>query len=259
MQTISFVSTFHKPVLDLYGQRFIDSFSKNIDKQFTLYLYAEDCVPQTNDSRIIILDQKAELPKLVAFKERWKNVPKANGKCPPEIKARRPRDWHKEFKWHAIRFANKVYAVFDAAQRCNTDWLIWLDADTIIQKSFDKELLKQITNKKNLSTHLSVYHEHNNKIYHSCETGFFCLNKTHPKFIDFKKIYTQIYPTDDTNNLRRFYDGEVYGETVNRLDQKYMNNLNPSEKYKTPIKHSILNDYILHYKGKSTKNKTFND
>ena len=58
MQTISFVSTFHKPVLDLYGQRFVDSFSKNVDPDIKLYLYAEDCQPQTNDSRIIILNQK---------------------------------------------------------------------------------------------------------------------------------------------------------------------------------------------------------
>ena len=130
MTTISFVSTFHKPVLDLYGQRFVDSFSKNIDQQIKLYLYAEDCVPVTDDPRIHIMDHHATLPKLVAFKNKWKDVPKANGKCPwPE---RRPRDHHKEFKWNAIRFANKVYAVFDAAQRCDTDWLVWLDADTYV-------------------------------------------------------------------------------------------------------------------------------
>ena len=43
MQTISFVSTFHKPVLDLYGQRFVDSFSKNVDKniKFTLHNASE--------------------------------------------------------------------------------------------------------------------------------------------------------------------------------------------------------------------------
>ena len=69
MTTISFVSTFHKPVLDLYGQRFVDSFSKNIDNQVELYLYAEDCMPVTNDPRIHIMDHHATLPKLVAFKK----------------------------------------------------------------------------------------------------------------------------------------------------------------------------------------------
>ena len=36
---------------------------------------------------------------------------KANGKCP--FLKKDPRDHHKEFKWDAIRFANKVYAVFE--------------------------------------------------------------------------------------------------------------------------------------------------
>ena len=145
MQTISFVSTFHQPVLDLYGQRFIDSFSKNVDKDIKLYLYAEDCTPVVNDERIVVLDQKAELPKLVAFKERWKGVPKANGVCPPEIKKRRPKDWMKEFKWDAVRFANKVYAVFDAAERCDTDWIIWLDADTFVHSPVSYNDLRSFT------------------------------------------------------------------------------------------------------------------
>ena len=88
--SITVVSTFHQPVFELYGKRFLKSFSQNIDKDINLIMYAEDCEPKIKDSRIQILDQKQSLPKLVAFKERWKNEPKANGKCPPEIKARRP-------------------------------------------------------------------------------------------------------------------------------------------------------------------------
>lgn len=228
--SIAFITSMNENYYHRCGKFMIESFEKHLSN-YTLNLYNEDFTPN-HKINLIGWNLGDEYNK---FAERW----------PPNSSI--------------AKFAKKGFSIIHAMNHIECKYLIWLDADTIIQKSFDKELLKQITNKKNLSTHLSVYHEHNNKIYHSCETGFFCLNKTHPKFTDFKKIYTQIYTTDDTNNLRRFYDGEVYGETVNRLDQKYMNNLNPSEKYKTPIKHSILNDYILHYKGKSTKNKTFND
>lgn len=140
--TITVVSTFHAPVLNLYGQRFVNSFSENIDKDIQLRLYAEDCSPVTKDPRIQILDAKQKLPKLNAFKSTWGNVPKANGKCPPEIKAKRPKDWHKEFKWDAVRFANKVYAVFDAAQHCKTDWIVWMDADTFVHSKFDYAAFK---------------------------------------------------------------------------------------------------------------------
>jgi len=105
MKPITVVTTFHKPGLDLYGQRFLDSFAKEIDDNVKLIVYAEDCEPvNPNSEQITILNSKEVLPKLNAFKDRWKDVPKANGICPfPE---RRPRDHHKKFKWDAIRFAN---------------------------------------------------------------------------------------------------------------------------------------------------------
>jgi len=228
--SIAFITSMNEKYYHRCGKFMIESFEKHLSN-YTLNLYNEDFTPN-HQVNLIGWDLGDEYNKFV---KRWPT------------------------NSSVTKFAKKGFSIIHAMNHIECKYLIWLDADTIIQRSFDTELIKEITNKKHLSTHLSVYHEHNNKVYHSCETGFFCLNKTHPNFLEFKKIYTQIYTTDDTNNLRRFYDGEVYGETVNRLDKKYMNNLNPSEKYKTPIKHSILHDYILHYKGKSTKHKAFSD
>ena len=132
MTDITVVTTFHKPGLEQYGQRFLDSFAQRVDKKIKLLVYAESCQPINPDpDQIKIFDQFEALPKLNQFKSTWGNVPKANGIPPEDIKARRPRDWHKEFKWHAIRFANKVYAVFDACQR-SQDWCVWMDADTFV-------------------------------------------------------------------------------------------------------------------------------
>ena len=60
--------------------------------------------------------------------------PKANGVCPfPE---KRPKRLIKKFKWDAVRFANKVYAVFDAPDRLqNNNWVVWMDADTSTQSN----------------------------------------------------------------------------------------------------------------------------
>ena len=123
------LTTFHQPGLDTYGQRFLDSFAKQVDKRIKLIVYAENCNPINPDpNQIEILDSFEALPDLNKFKATWSNVPKANGKCPwPE---RRPRDHHKEFKWDAVRFANKTYAVYDAVRR-SKNWCVWMDADTL--------------------------------------------------------------------------------------------------------------------------------
>jgi len=213
--SITVVSTFHKPVLDLYGQRFVDSFSQNIDKNIKLLLYAEDCVPGSNDSRITILDQKTSLPKLLAFKQRWKDVPKANGKCPPEIKARRPRDWHKEFKWDAIRFANKVYAVFDAAERCDTDWIVWMDADSYIHSPWSYEDFIALLPQDKWITY--VGRGKGSQTWPEC--GFYGMNKNSTVCQEFMKEFERMYEDAEFGmfKLEEWHDSYVFGHILNNF------------------------------------------
>lgn len=144
MSSITVVTTFHKPGLDQYGQRFLDSFAQRVDKRIKLLVYAENCSPVNPDpNQITIFDAVEALPKLNAFKERWKDDPKANGIPPDAIKARRPRDWNKAFKWDAIRFANKTYAVFDACER-SKDWCVWMDADSYIHSDWSYDNFKEL-------------------------------------------------------------------------------------------------------------------
>ena len=150
-------------------------------------------------------------------------------------------------------FGKKAFSIIHAMNNLDCDYLIWIDADAIFQKSLDDDVLDQVANDNTLSSHFSVFHEFEGNQYHSCETGFFVLNKKHKEFDNFKNTYTSIYVNDDNANLRRFYDGDVYGEVVNRLGNEYMYNLNISTKYKTPIKRSILKNYLEHYKGKGSK------
>ena len=74
MTDITVVTTFHKPGLEKYGQRFLHSFAKNVDQKIKMIVYAEDCEPiNPNPMQITILDAKDVLPKLNEFKERWRN------------------------------------------------------------------------------------------------------------------------------------------------------------------------------------------
>lgn len=147
-------------------------------------------------------------------------------------------------------FAKKGFSIIHAMKHQPCDRLIWLDADTIIRQSMPRQLLELMTPADVLSTHFSVWHAQGEELYHSCETGFFILNKTHPGYDEFCKTYEDIYVNDKSTDLRRFYDGEVYGKTVELMQNKghKMLNLNPG-KHKTPIGRSILAPYISHFKA----------
>lgn len=254
--SITVITTFHKPGLDLYGQRFLDSFAKNVDKKIKLLVYAEDCDPENPDpEQITILDSKTALPKLVAFKERWKDEPKANGKCPwPE---RRPRDWNKEFKWDAVRFANKTYAVFDAFDRRAGTWIVWMDADTYIHSPWSFEEFKSLLPNNKYITF--VGRGKGSQTWPEC--GFYGMNLNHPVCHSFLQDFEQMYEDADNGifTLDEWHDSYVFGILL----EKYKNFKEATLDYsdgiynataKTgggghPLINSILGTWMDHMKG----------
>ena len=254
---ITVVTTFHKPGLDLYGQRFLDSFAERVDKKVKLLVYAEDCSPVNPDpDQIKIFDQFEALPKLNAFKSRWGDVPKANGIPPEDIKARRPRDWHKAFKWDAIRFANKVYAVLDACER-SSEWCVWMDADTYVHSNWShKDFAKLLPNDKWLTY---VGRGKGSATWPEC--GFYGMNLNHPVCHEFLKEFERMYEDADNGifTLPEWHDSYIFGHILNTMKKDFPSVLDYTEgtilqTAKTgggghPLINTQLGAYIDHLKG----------
>ena len=249
--------------MDLYGQRFIDSFAEKVDKRINLLVYAEDCNPNNPDAnQITIINAKDALPKLNAFKARWANDPRANGIPPEEIRIRRPRDHHKRFKWDAIRFANKVYAVFDACER-SSHWCVWMDADTFVHSNWTYDQFKNLLPNDKWLTY--VGRGKGSQTWPEC--GFYGLNLKDAICKDFLKEFERVY--EDAENgifkLEEWHDSFVFGSILNAMKDYYPEVLDYSaEMYirtaKTgggghPLINSVLGTWIDHMKGdrKNTK------
>ena len=267
MSNITVVTTFHKPGLDLYGQRFLDSFAEKVDPKIKLRVYAEDCMPEAKDARTDIYDARSNLPKLNAFKERWSNVPKANGKCPwPE---RRPRDYHKEFKWDAVRFANKVYAVFDAAEKTDADWLVWMDADTYVHNNISYPEFNELLPKDKWITYVG----RGKDIRSWPECGFYGLNLKNHQCHAFLKEFERMYEDADNGifKLEEWHDSFVFGEILFNMREhnpavldytaQIVNRTATTGGGGHPLINSILGTWFDHMKGsrKDTKKSLTKD
>jgi len=216
MTDITVVTTFHRPGLELYAQRFLDSFAERVESKVKMLAYAEDCEPKNpNPQQIEIIDAR-RLNKLQAFKEKWRDVPKANGKCPfPE---KRPRDYHKEFKWDAVRFANKVYAVFDACAR-SQDWVVWMDADMYVHSEWSHKQFHALLPDSAWITYVG-----RGKAAASWpECGFYGLNLNHSvcrQFIhDFERMYEQA--EEGIFTLAEWHDSYVFGHILDKLKKDH--------------------------------------
>ena len=254
---ITVVTTFHPAGLSKYGQRMIDSFALNIDKRIKLLVYAEDCKPVNPDpSRIEILDAKAALPKLNAFKSTWGHVPKANGDITNEPQRHTRKDWMKKFKWDAVRFANKTYAVYDAVQR-SKDWCVWMDADTYVHSPWTYEdFAAQLPDNAWITY---VGRGKGSQTWPEC--GFYGLNLNHPVCHEFLKEFERVYEEADNGIflLEEWHDSFVFGSILNNMKLQFPNAHDYSaEMYLReaksgggghPLINGVLGKWIDHMKG----------
>jgi hypothetical protein len=183
----------------------IDTFCKNWPKEVTLQLYPEKCNPKVSDhSRITLTDMDTGVPELKNFKDRWKNVPYANGDISSFPRLANHKHKHKPFKWDAIRFAHKVYAIFHAAKETDADILIWMDADTVCHSPISLEDLEKLIpvdkdlcflGRKTKYTECGLYSmnlrspsaqlflQKFQQMYDEAENGIFTLDEWHDSFV----------------------------------------------------------------------------
>lgn len=258
MPAITVVTTFHPEGYSLYGERFLESFSKHVDKRIKLIVYAENCNPDNPDpTRIEILKQNRALPKLVSFKKRWHGVPRANGDISADPVLSRRKDSDKKFKWDAVRFANKTYAVFDACERAKKDWVVWMDADTVVHSDWSYEQFLECLPSTSWITY--VGRGKGSQTWPEC--GFYGLNLNDPVCRDFVKEFERMYEDAEQGmfTLEEWHDSFIFGHILNKFKVQHPNVLDYSaEMYlreaKTgggghPLINSKLGQWIDHMKG----------
>jgi hypothetical protein len=125
------VTTFNAAGYNRYASRMIDTWLQTWPSSVQLRVYAEDCEVTQRAPNLEILDLASTSSDLVAFKQRWGSVPKANGHISDDPIRGLRKDSAKVFKWDAVRFAHKVYAIFHAVKTAQRPWLLWMDADMV--------------------------------------------------------------------------------------------------------------------------------
>lgn len=257
------VTTFHEDGLRKYGQNFIDTFIKNIPME--LMVYTENCTPyvhENNKHKVQVYDLHKESSEIVSFKEKYKSDPRANGQSPDP----RRKDSAKSFKWDAIRFSHKVYAIFAAAKRTDADVLIWMDADIICHSPMPQHFLEKFIPEDVGICYLGRFNKYS-------ECGFYSLNLRDPAVIKFLEDFQKMW--DDAENgifkLKEWHDSFVFD--VVRLQSepqglkthnwsKHLIDIRPNPRNSPGEGHPLINTdlgaYLDHLKGdRKTSGKSY--
>lgn len=245
--SISVVTTFHEKGYKKYGSKMIDTFLANWPKSVKLFVYAENCEVKQSAENLVILDLLKVSPELCSFKEKWKNVPTANGDISsiPHLSAR--RDKHLRFKWNAVRFSHKVYSIFHCVKTCGSDLLLWMDADIIFHSNINYEtVLKLCPSDKDLCFVGRA------KKYSEC--GLYCINLKSKSVSNFLNDFQMMY--DDAENgifkLEEWHDSFVFDavrKNHNLIEFNWSNSL-AIKKSDHPLINTAWGAYLDHLKGR---------
>jgi hypothetical protein len=211
---IAVVTTFHEKGLQEYAQRMIDSFCNNWPAEVKLHIYPEMCNPAIKNHDHVTLKRLEEIPELMTFKNRWKDVPKANGDVSADPVRSRRKDSGKGFKWHAIRFAHKVYAIFDCAKETDADFLVWMDADTICHSPITMQNLYRMIPADSELCYLGRKGKYS-------ECGLYAMNLRSPNIQAFLKEFQRFYDQAEQGifQLAEWHDSFVFDAVRHKFPQ----------------------------------------
>lgn len=236
------VTTFNSQGYKQYGQQMIQTFLARWPADVILIVYAEECTVSESADNLIVRDLN-QVKELTAFKHQWKGVPRANGDVSQDPVRSRRRDAGKGFKWDAVRFAHKVYSIFDAARRSNTDYLIWMDADMVCHSPITTERLDE------LCTADLCFLGRRGK-YSEC--GLYAMNLRSPQIQEFLNRFQWFYDAAENGifTLDEWHDSFVFDAVrklvpVNACD--WSSHLITGEGH--PLINSAWGAYLDHLKG----------
>jgi hypothetical protein len=247
MTKIAVVTTFHENGLQIYAQNMINSFCENWPKEVKLHIYPEKCNPAIRDHSHITLTDLDSVKELTAFKQQWQGVPAATGDVSNDPVRRLRKDAGKGFKWDAVRFAHKVYAIFDCARTTDADVLFSMDADTICHSPITFDQLKKFC-----PENVDLGYLGREGKYTEC--GLYSMNLRSQAVQNFLREFQRMY--DDADNgiftLAEWHDSFVF-DAVRTKFRNQLREYNWSAGIVIGEGHPLINSewgaYLDHLKG----------
>lgn len=239
------VTSFNAAGYTRYGQRMLQTWLDNWPSSVQLVVYAEHCDVWESAANLTVRDLLLSSQELVNFKTKWQHVPYANGDVSGDPVRSQRKDSRKEFKWDAVRFSHKVYSIFHCAKNVHTDWLIWMDADTVCHsKITEADIAKLCPENQDL-----CFLGRKGKF---SECGLYAMNLTSSRTQHFLKVFQQYYDQAEQGifQLAEWHDSYVFDavrQTIPLVSLDWSGHLITGEGH--PLINSEWGAWLDHLKG----------
>lgn len=247
---ISVVTTFHELGYEKYGSRMIKTFLENWPTSVDLWVYCEGLILKETAPNLVKKDLNQAVPELVAFKQKYAQDPRATGRLAMGPVDRKGKQRGLGFRWDAVRFSHKVYAMCNATREIGQGTVLWMDADMVCHSAITENFIHT-----QMPDHGGVAFLGRAKKY--TETGLWAINMNHARSLLFIEQLQWYYDNAEQGVLamEEFHDCWVFDRTRELMRQKYPDwiqidwNQGNIQGEGHPLINSAWGAYLDHLKG----------
>jgi hypothetical protein len=245
----TFVTSFSESGYHEYAKTMLDSVvDKWNPKHFKLVAYYHDFDIDSLDppqSEAIEYRNLNDVTEMLQYRERMKKHDGTEG-------GQMAYNWRLD----AIKWCHKVYAMTELAFEMmeedpldESNWLIWLDADTVTHK-----LLKKDRVARWLPDKVDLVHLGRRDVDYS-ETSFMGFNLSQHNTCSLLADLRGAYTIGETVAYREWHDGFIFERLLNiyKAHGMLVHNLSEHAKGLNAFEQSLLAEYFTHYKGNLKK------
>jgi hypothetical protein len=233
----------------------VQTYLNNV-RDVPLFVIAEgpiklSALPETDGSLTLV----TESARAIEFRRRFSKLNEANGFKIIRRGADSPPELIKNYRWDAVRFSHKVFAVELAStlpQCLDADVLFWIDADVITRRPLtSQDLCIFAPGGDVLMSYLGRTHKYS-------ECGFMGFNLKLSSTVEYISTVASLYSTGEIFSLDEYHDSYVWDHvrlSFEAAGKNFLNLSGPVSHTSHPFVNTGLGLYFDHLKGEERKKR----
>ncbi|MEH3147791.1 MAG: hypothetical protein PGN34_21165 [Methylobacterium frigidaeris] len=242
-RSFTFVTTCSHAGWVEYAETMVESFDRNFPPEVKLVVYIDFKAPPDRD-RVEFRQLSQTGMKLENYHFDLSDFDFALGSVVPYSEHNFSHTY--DIIWNARKFSFKVFTICHAIRHCDTDVVVWLDADSKIVAETDYDVIARSIPEYAMVSYLG-------RSWRYTECGYIGYNMRHPLTACFAETVVQMYTSGAVFSLKEWHDSYVF-DVVRLYFERHLNVINFNIAANVDdLDHVFLNTelglYIDHMKG----------
>lgn len=208
MSSVTLVTSFAPSGFRDYGKRMLETACEFLPSNVEIVAYYNTEKPEFHNSRAKFIDAYGIEGGVRDFTAKYSKIKRQCGYNP---------NWNRgeyNFRWDAVKFCHKNFAIEHCSRSCNSDFLVWLDADSVLFDYIPEEWFATLLPEPHYLSYLG------RTAYSHTDCSYMQFRVNHPAHRKFMSRYVGIYKTGRFEQEREQHDSWLFDVVRKEMEQE---------------------------------------